>query len=115
MIAHETQPLLSALHSTLKSSTNCNVPQRRVCGDIRFCLRRVCLQHKAVILILVWTMIVGELLAIQQLLTGEFIENYVPISSHGKKQFVNSVSSPLAFVHVTLAVVAICFIHLVVF
>jgi hypothetical protein len=43
--------------------------------DIRFYFRQVYLQHKAVVLILVWTMIVGELLAFEQLLIGEFIDS----------------------------------------
>ena len=103
MMDLETQPLLSTLR---KSGTNSNVPLRKYCGDIRFCCRQVCLQHKAVVLILVWTMIVGELLALQQFLIGEFVENYVPISSNGSTHFANSVSSPLAFFYAILAVMA---------
>ena len=104
MVDHENQPLLSTLH---ESCTSSNVSRSKCCGDIRFRCRQVCLQHKAVVLILIWTMIVGELLAFQQLLIGGFIENYVPISSNGKNHFANSVSSPLAFIYVILAVMAI--------
>ena len=74
--------------------------------DRGFHCRQVYLQHKAVVLILVWTMIVGELLAFEQLLIGGFIESYVPISSKGSYNFANSVSSPLAFVYAILAVIA---------
>jgi peptide/histidine transporter 3/4 len=51
-------------------------------------------------------MIVGELLAFEQLLIGGFIEDYVPFSINGSKHFANSVSSPLAFVYAILAVIA---------
>ena len=104
MVDRETQPLLSTLH---KSGTNSKVPHRKYCGDIRLCCRQVCLQHKAVVLILVWTMIVGELLALEQLVIGAFIDGYVPFSNNGNKYFANSVSSPLAFVYAILAVIAI--------
>ena len=51
--------------------------------DRGFHCRQVYLQHKAVVLILVWTMIVGELIASEQFLIGGFIESYVPFSSKG--------------------------------
>ena len=92
MVDHETQPLLSKL---CKGDTNSKVPHHKYYDDIRFCCRQVYLQHKAVVLILVWTMIVGELLALEQLLIGAFIENYMPFSSKGSYHFANSVSSPL--------------------
>ena len=76
MVDHETQPLLSKL---CKSDTNSKAPHRTHCDDIRFCCRQVYLQYKAVVLILVWTMIVGELLAFMQLLFGGFIKSYVPL------------------------------------
>ena len=105
MVDRETQPLLSTLH---KSDTNSKIPHCKYYGDIRFCCRQVYLQHRAVVLILVWTMIVGELLALEQLLIGEFIDSYVPLnfSNNGNKYFANSVSSPLAFVYAILAVIA---------
>ena len=104
MVDRETQPLLSTLR---KSDTNSQVPHHKYCGDIRFCCRQVYLQHKAVVLILVWTMIVGELLAFEQLLTGEVIDSYVPFSNNGNKYFSNTVSSPLAFIYaIILAVIA---------
>ena len=103
MVDRETQPLLSKLR---KSGTNLKAPHRKDCGDIRFCCRQVCLQHKTVVLILVWTMIVGELLALEQLVIGAFIDGYVPFSNNGNKYFANSVSSPLAFVYAILAVIA---------
>ena len=97
----ESQPLLSRVS---KNDINSNV-QHSICGSIRSHLRcrQFCLKNKAIVLILVWTMIVGELLAFQQLLIGGFIENYIPI---GKKHFINAVSSPLAFVYAILAVIA---------
>ena len=101
MVDHENQPLLSTV---FKNGTNSDVHHSK-CGGIRFCYKNVCLQYKAVILILVWTMIVGEVLAFQQLLIGGFIENYVPISNR-TTHFANSVSSPLAFVYAILAVIA---------
>ena len=104
MVDRETQPLLSTL---CKGDTNSKVPLHKYCVNIRFCCRQVYLQHKAVVLILVWTMIVGELLALEQLLIGVFIESYVPISSKGSYNFANSVSSPLAFVYAILAVIAV--------
>ena len=100
MVDHEAQPLLSTVR---ERSTNSNYLRNNCCGDIRFLCSRACLQHKAIVLILVWTMIVGELLALQQIAIGTFIEDYVPI---GKHLFVNSVSSPLAFVYAILAVIA---------
>ena len=105
MVDHETQPLLSKLY---KSDTNSKVPHHKYYDDIRFCCRQVYLQHKAVVLILVWTMIVGELLAFEQLLIGGFIENYVPLNFSSKESyhFANSVSSPLAFFYAILAVIA---------
>ena len=105
MVDRETQPLLSKL---CKSDTNSKVPHHKYYDHIIFCCRQVYLQHKAVVLILVWTMIVGELLAFEQLLIGGFIENYVPLnfSSKGSSQFANSVSSPLAFFYAILAVIA---------
>ena len=103
MVDRETQPLLSTLS---KSDTNSKVPHHKYCSNIKFCCRQVYLQHKAVVLILVWTMIVGELLALEQLLIGGFIESYVPISSKGSYNFANSVSSPLAFVYAILAIIA---------
>ena len=103
MVDHETQPLLSTL---CKGDTNSKVPLHKYCVNIRFCCRQVYLQHKAVVLILVWTMIVGELLALEQLLIGAFIENYVPISNK-RKHIANSVSSPLAFVYAILVVIAV--------
>ena len=103
MVDHDTQPLLSTLR---KSDTNSKIPHRKYCGDIRFCCRQIYLQHKAVVLILVWTMIVGELLALEQLLIGAFIENYVPLSNKANDYFTNSVSSQLAFVYAILAVIA---------
>lgn len=101
MVDHENQPLLSTV---FKNGTNSDVHHGE-CGGIRFCCKNICLQYKAVILILVWTMIVGEILAFQQLLIGGFIENYVPISN-GTNHFANSVSSPLAFMYAILAVIA---------
>ena len=103
MVDRETQPLLSTLR---KSDTNSKISHHKYCSDIRFRCRQVYLQHKAVVLILVWTMIVGELLALEQLLIGGFIDGYVPLSNNGNKYFVNSVSSPLAFVYAILAVIA---------
>ena len=100
MVDHEAQPLLSTVR---ERSTNSNYLRNNCCGDIRFLCSRACLQHKAIVLILVWTMIVGELLALQQIAIGTFIEDYVPI---GKNLFVNAVSSPLAFVYAILAVIA---------
>ena len=76
MVDRETQPLLSKL---CKSDTTSKVPHCKYCDDIRFCCRQVYLQPKAVVLILVWTIIVGELLAFVQLilLIGGFIESYI--------------------------------------
>ena len=50
-------------------------------------------------------MIVGEVLAFEQLLIGEFIESYVPFSNKESYHFANSVSSPLAFFYAILAVI----------
>ena len=64
--------------STLrKSGINFQVSHCKYCSDIRFCCRQIFLQHKAVVLILVWTMIVGELLAFEQLLIGGLIDSYM--------------------------------------
>ena len=72
MVDCETQPLLSTIH---KSDINSKVSHRKCFSDIRFRCRQAYLQHKAVVLILVWTMIVHELLALEQLLIGEFIDS----------------------------------------
>ena len=97
----ETRPLFSTVRS---NDRNENVEVDRVrCGGLCSNLRHVCLHHKAILLILAWTMIVGELLMLQQAGIKAFIDNYVPV---GKNHFVNSVSSPLAFVYAILAVIA---------
>ena len=100
----ETQPLLSTVRNCDRNS-NSRMDRIR-CNSGGICsanLRGICLQYKAVFLILTWTVIVGELLMLQQVGIKTFIDNYVPIK---KNHSINSVSSPLAFVYAILAVVS---------
>ena len=101
MKGQENQPLLSTVND---SDTSLSIYNRKcLSGSICSTLGRFCQRYKAVLLILVWTMIVGELLMVQKTLIGCFIDNYVPT---GINHFSNSVSSPLAFAYAILAVIA---------
>ena len=100
-MASEIQPFLSqrrisAINIRRRShhATCCNTKQ-------------TCLRYRAVILILIWTVIVGELRTALDILTSGFIEFYVPIS--GKDTFANAVSSPIAFLYAILAVIAMLY------
>ena len=101
MKGQENQPLLSTVND---NDTSLSIYNRKcLSGSICSTLGRFCQRYKAVLLILVWTMIVGELLMLQKALIGCFIDNYVPT---GINHFSNSVSSPLAFAYAILAVIA---------
>ena len=98
----EIQPIISQrrnsvinLHRGSRHVTCCNTT------------RQTCLRYRAVILILIWTVIVGELQTLLDILSGGFIENYVPII--GKDKFANAVSSPIAFLYAILAVIAMLY------
>ena len=99
-MAPDSQPLLSPQRNQSNSS---NI-RRRMYRSI-FC--QVCRQHKAIIIILALTVIVGELNALLQLLNGDLIEEFVPISE--KKHIANSETSPIAIVCALLAVVAMLY------
>ena len=101
MKGQENQPLLSTVSDNDTSSSIYN--RKCLSGSICSTLGRFCQRYKAVLLILVWTMIVGELLMLQKALIGCFIDNYVPT---GINHFSNSVSSPLAFAYAILVVIA---------
>ena len=101
MVVEENQRLLSP---TSNNNPTLNTYHRN-CFNGCTCstLRRICQQYKAVLLILAWTVIVGELLTFQQVMIWIFIDDYVPI---GNNHFANAVSSPLAFACAILAVIA---------
>ena len=94
----EAQPLLLSQNRTV----NLNFPHEK-CSGICCLPRHICLQYKAILLILAWTVIVGELFSMSQVLIGYFITDYVPI---GKSHLVNAVSSPMGFLYAILAVIA---------
>ena len=73
-MATDSQPLLSPQRNQSNSSNFRRSMYRSI-----FC--QVCRQHKAIIIILALTVIVGELNALLQLLYGGLIEQLVPISS----------------------------------
>ena len=101
MTDQENQPLLSTV-----SDNGANHHKNCCCSGIYSALRQICQKYKAVLLILVWTVIVGELLAAQQVIIWMFIDEYVPT---GANHFANSVSSPLAFANIILAVIAMLY------
>ena len=70
------------------------------------CCRPI-LQHKVVLLILVWTLIVGELNTFLQFLVEGFIEQYVPIVQ--RNNFSNAVSSPVSFWYAILAMISVLY------
>ena len=101
MVDEENQPLLLPISN---NNPTLNVHQGKCLNGCTCSTpRRLCQQYKAILLILTWTVIVGELLTLQQIMIGIFIDNYVPI---GNNHFANSVSSPLAFASAILAVIA---------
>ena len=69
---------------------------------------RICCQQsplsKAILMILVWTMIVGEMYTTVHVVIVAFISSYVPM---GESHLVNAVSSPLGLVSAILAAIAI--------
>ena len=69
---------------------------------------RICCQQsplsKAILMILVWTMIVGEVYTAVHAVIAAFIGSYVPV---GVSHLVNAVSSPLGLVSAILAAIAI--------
>ena len=99
-MAPDSQPLLSPQRNQSISSNF----RRRMYRNI-FC--QMCRQHKAIIIILACTVIVGELNALLQLLYGDSIEEFVPVS--GKINISNSETSPIAIVCALLAVVAMLY------
>ena len=97
----ENQPLLSTV------SDNGAHHQKNCCSSGMYsALKQIFQKYKAVLLILVWTVIVGELFTCQQAVIRLFIDEYVPT---GDNHFANSVSSPLAFANVILAVIAMLY------
>ena len=101
---HEILPLLSSRR------TDNDTSHGRYCGMC--CQSRhfmlVCLQHKALLLILSWTVIFGEFYALIQVLSGGLIENYVPTSDR-KKNFANAVASPMTILYAILAMIAMLY------
>ena len=69
---------------------------------------RVCCQQspllKAIFIILVWTVIVGEMYTLIHVVIAAFIGSYVPM---GVNHLLNALSSPLGFVSAILAAIAI--------
>ena len=69
---------------------------------------RVCCQQsplsKAIFIILVWTVIVGEMYTLIHVVIAAFIGSYVPM---GVNHLFNALSSPLGFVSAILAAIAI--------
>ena len=68
----------------------------------------MCVQHKALLLILWWTVIIGELNGLIQLLIGGIIEEYVPTSDR-RKNFSNDVASPMTILYAILAMIAMLY------
>ena len=71
------------------------------CSQFRCCQRP---PSKVLLLILAWTVIVGEMYTLIQVMIVQFIGAYVPM---GVNHLLNAVSSPLGFVSAILAAVAI--------
>ena len=93
----EIQPLISTSNTT---------EAERYCGS---CCQPIhcCLRHKVILLILVWTLIVGELNTFLQFLIEGFIEQYVPIVR--TDNLSNAVSSPVSFWYAILAMISVLY------
>ena len=104
VVDQENQPLLSTVSN---NDPTLNVRHRKSLKLLKVCicstLKRICQQYRALLLILAWTVVVGELITLQQVVIEAFIMNYVPL---GNNHFSNAISSPLAFACAILAVIA---------
>lgn len=72
-----------------------------LCVKIWCCQR---LPSKALLLILAWTVIIGEMYALIQVIIVTYISSFVPM---GVDHFLNAISFPLAIISAILAAIAI--------
>ena len=100
---NEIRPLLSPQRDNNATSNHHSQRYYDICCKVR----QSCIQYRAVILILIWTVLVSELQTLLYMLISSFIENYVPIDR--KDTLPNAVSSPIAFLYAILAVVAMLY------
>ena len=98
------QPLLGF---TRANNSNSSSQQRRERESCCQCCTILCQTYKTILIILVWTVFVGELSAFVLMLSAGLIENYVPVVD--KLQLVNVVSSPICFLYASLAVMAMLY------